>query len=727
MYATHCFTLDPYVVDQLHDMEPEWGYGGFGEIIFYRTYSRINKEGKQEDWTDVVVRCIEGTMSIRKDYYLKNMIPWKEDYWQGIAEEMAFSCFKMNWLPPGRGLWAMGTDFIYERGGMALYNCGATDIKFVSLDKDLGWLMDSLMLGVGVGFSPSREDYYEFKNPKEKFEYIIPDSREGWVEGLKLLLEAYMYGASKPIFIYEEIRPEGVPIRGFGGVASGPEPLKKLYEFIEKAIDKYMTDKYYDSVIFKTDCANQIGCCVVAGNVRRSAELACLSINDPTFKKLKDYREYPEREAWGWMSNNSSVLVKNKDFEKLHELAKANRDRADLGYLNLRNFGEGRVGKKDKVKNDKAWLVNPCGEIPLEDKEVCNVNDTFPTRCENVLDWYKACKYATIYCSTVSLLSTHQPATNRVVARNRRIGVGICGGTSWIQQEGMSKVTKYLRKGYKVIRKINRNINAEAGVPESIRVTTVKPNGTTSKVVGVTAGIGYPNFHTMIRRIRVGRNSPIHKILREAGVQYENDWYSANTDIFEYPIKMDEEVKEVGEVSVWEQAMNLVLFQREWSDNAVSNTLMFRPKWVLIKKFESEAELCVNNWLVSREEYVIGKSNIMSHLYKYGIWEDEKYKIEIKWDKEYEYIKEAKIYRFDPRHEEDSLEAVLAAIAPLTKTVSMMAHTPKGVYVQIPEEGITEEEYLERQQLIKKIKWSELQGSDGEDERYCNSSTCSPI
>ena len=720
-YVSARFVLDPYTVDMLRDMEPEWGYDGFGEFIFMRTYSRIDRDGKQEGWADVCIRCVEGVMSIRKDYYIKNMIPWNETEWQDIAKAMAHSMFKMMWLPPGRGLWAMGTDFIYERGAMALYNCSYTTLCFKSLDEDLSWMMDSLMLGVGVGFSPIREEEYIFKLPRGSYEFMVPDSREGWVEGLKRLMQAYAYGASKPIFRFDEVREAGAPIKGFGGISSGPEPLRKLYQFCEEKIDQYMRDPDYDSVLLKADIANQIGCCVVAGNVRRSAELACLDINDPTFKHLKDYKRFPEREMWGWMSNNSSILKKNRDFERLGELAAANRNRSDLGYLNLRNFGVGRIGKRDKVRWDAATGANPCAEITLENKEVCNVDDTFPTKCDGAEDWYDACRWATIYCSTVSLLPTHQPETNKVVARNRRIGVGICGVTSWINNIGMSKVTKYLRRGYKVVREMNKIVNGEAGVPESIRVTTVKPNGTTSKLVGVTPGVGYPNFHYMIRRVRVARNSAIHGLLALANVPYENDWVSKNTDVFEFPIKMDEEVKEVGDVSVWEQAMNLVLLQREWADNSVSNTLMFRPKWILLREIKEAVEEEISEWINDLGYRDLG---IMGSLYTLDEWHDNQYKVVIKWDKEFEEFEGGWIYKYDPKNEEDDLEAILAAIAPVTKTVSMLPHTAQGVYVQMPEEGITKNEYLERKARIKKIDWSLFNGSDGIDEKFCSNDSC---
>ncbi len=592
MYVKERFSLDEYTKDLLQDMEPPFGYNGFGEFIFYRTYSR-NIDGHQENWADCIIRVIQGIMSIRKDWYIKNRISWNNKYMLQYARELAISAFKMEWLPPGRGLWACGTDFIYERGGMALYNCAATEIHFNYLSEDFAWIMDSLMLGVGVGFAPLREEGFLFKNPKGSFEYVIADSREGWVNSCKELCEAYMYGSSKPRFIYDEIREAGLLIKGFGGIASGPQPLKELHIQIEQAIEKYMTDPYYDSVIFKTDITNQTGCTVISGNVRRSAELAQGRISDPVFKDLKDYDKYPEREAWGWMSNNSVDLEENEDFENIDQIAKRVIERGEPGYKNIKNFKYGRIGKKDKVRKDKGRLVNPCGEIILcggfdssgqRVREVCNIDETFPTICNDIKKWYEVCNHATFYASTVSLLPTHQPSTNRIVARNRRIGVSIVDFTGWIESEGLSKVTKYLRKGYQIVRKTNQLINGEAGIPESIRVTTIKPGGTVPKLAGKTSGAGYPNFEYMVRRVRVQRNSPIHSILIKANIPFEADFFSKNTDVFEFPIQCGP-ASPCEEISLWQQAMNLVLLQREWSDNAVSNTLNFKPKWKLLKCF----------------------------------------------------------------------------------------------------------------------------------------------
>lgn len=122
-YVLERFKLNQKTVDLIQGSTPKFGYNGFGEIVFYRTYSRVKPDGRQESWNDVVIRVTEGIFSIRKDFYIKNYIPWNERYWQGFAHDFAKSMFAMKWLPPGRGLWAMGSEFVYERGAMALYNC----------------------------------------------------------------------------------------------------------------------------------------------------------------------------------------------------------------------------------------------------------------------------------------------------------------------------------------------------------------------------------------------------------------------------------------------------------------------------------------------------------------------------------------------------------------------------------------------------------------------------
>jgi len=690
----HRFNLAEATVDELREMTPEFGYNGFGEFVFYRTYSRPDEEGNMETWHDVVIRVTEGTFSIRKDHYKRNQIPWDEDFWQTYARNFAISMFKMEWLPPGRGLWAMGTDYVYERGSMSLNNCAVCEIKNIA--DDAHWIMDALMNGVGVGFLPTRDDniLLEIKEPKGTEKYVIPDTREGWCDSLHDLIDCYFTGGPKPVFEYHEIRRAGQPIRGFGGIASGPDPLKQLHgrieEFMKRAAD--VTDEDYDSVRLKMDVANAIGCCVVAGNVRRSAELAAAPLSDDTFKDLKDYDKHPERAALGWMSNNSVLLETDEDFQRLGEIAARVVKNGEPGYINLRNLHKGRLGRDDGLRRDKAIGFNPCGEQPLEDKELCTLVETLPTRCPDHQTWLKACEYATVYASTVTLLPTHRSETNAVMLRNRRIGVSIVDITGWLHEEGASSVINYMREGYQIVRKANQWVNSEAGIPEAIRVTTVKPGGTIPKVAGRTSGVGYPTFRHTLMRVRVAANSPIRGILEDANIPNEPDINDPDgTLVFEWPV-LQGPSKPATEATLFEQAMNLVMVQREWSDNAVSNTLYFRPQWQLIEtNFNGKNFKPADDHKVETDQW--GQTNL---------------------------------YRRDPNHEEDVVERVLSMIAPLTKSVSLLPHTPAGVYPQSPQSGITEEEYNQRLKDMKPIDWQRLSFStpDISDDKYCSGGNC---
>lgn len=704
-YINEKFTLNSRV---LETMIPEFGYDGFGEIVFYRTYSRTTKDGRQETWADVVKRVIEGVFSIRKDHYIRNRIPWDEQFWQNYATRMAISLFKLEWCAPGRGLWAMGTDFVKERGAMALYNCAYIELTTGDLPETFAWLMDSLMCGVGVGFGPVRDDGMRLYPdvPRQYYKTVIPDSREGWCEATASLIRALMSpDAYMPVFDYSVIRPKGTPIRGFGGFASGPEPLIDLHKKILHLAKLYDEGKI-DSVMFKTDVANLIGCCVIAGNVRRSAEIACGPISDSTFLDLKDYRKHQYRADHGWMSNNSVLLEKPDDFERLSEIAERVKQAGEPGIINTLNLPKGRIGKDDGLRSDRAIGFNPCGEIPLESAEVCNLSETCPTRCSSLEDWYKACEYASLYCSTVSLLPTHHERTNRVVARNRRIGVSIIDVTGWVERFGVAKVTRFLRDGYKIVRATNSWANGEAGVPDAIRVTTIKPGGTVPKVVGRNSGMMHANFEFMLRRVRVQQDGPLFDVLHDAGIPHEPDVVSANTEVFEFPIHTNGRTAD--KVSLWEQAALLILLQREWADNAVSNTLNFRPSWPLVAEYQN----AITRHLADGIEV---RTDTDSYFYENG--KDVKIKYDIK-------TRTVKVYEYDPGHEEDIIENVLAMTAPHIKSLSLLPHTKDGVYPQMPESGISEQEYTSRKASIKMIDWAQFKNSDGEDEQFCSGPSC---
>jgi ribonucleoside-triphosphate reductase len=551
-----------------------WGFGPLSEATYYRTYSRADA-GPQETWGDTVARVVEGVMSIRKDYYL-NVVGkrWRDGDAHVTARRLAEAIHDMRMLPPGRGLWAMGTDYVYERGSHALNNCGAVDVT-TSLSSAASWAMDSLMCGVGVGFTTN--------NAKLRLKpvlletgsvYDVPDTKEGWAESVRLLILTYERGGKTLAFDYSKIRPKGAPIRGFGGVSSGAGPLKELHKRLREYLNLYTRGESVSQTRLIADVMNAIGACVVAGNVRRSAELAVGAPGDMDFMNLKNYEMNPDRAAIGWMSNNSVALRDDDDFDALPDIAARAQDNGEPGILNLKNVQKyGRLGEKH---HDDAVAVNPCGEIPLRSMELCNLVEVFPTRCNG--DFHEILELATFYASTVSLLRSHNEDTNEVVAENRRIGVSVSGIADWMDSTSAANVFGQLNRGYDIVRETNQRLAKSAGVATSIRVTTVKPSGTVSLLAGVSSGMHHPVAPHVLRRIRVADDSPVGAMLKKAKVPHEKDVYSSGTTVFEFPLQYGEgKTRSVKSVSIFEQAAIVAMLQRGWADNAVSNTLTFQP------------------------------------------------------------------------------------------------------------------------------------------------------
>jgi len=571
--VTERFVLQSDCVKLLQQKKPNFGFGGFGEATYYRTYSRIKEDGSQEHWADTVERVINGIMSVRKQHYKTSCLGWKEDYWQEFASKLAITMFDMKWLPPGRGLWVMGTNYVYERGGAALNNCGAVDTTDLAAAAD--WAMDMLMCGVGIGFNTVWQGEGVISPDKSSSEnFVVPDSREGWVASVRRLIECYTHGKTWVKFDYSKVRPEGAVIKGFGGTASGHKPLLQLHDRVEEFLDAFCAGKT-DTTRCVADIFNAIGACVVAGNVRRSAEIALGAVDDKSFLDLKNYEKYPERSEIGWMSNNTVILTKSEEFYQLPQIAERIRNNGEPGIMNRINVQ--KFGRYGEEAEDKAWLVNPCSEIPLESFELCNLAEVFPARCESEDEFYEVLEFATFYASTVALLPTHRSETNSIVVRNRRIGVSLSGVADMLDELGATELTQRLRKGYKLVKQTNAELAAQAGVPASIRVTTIKPSGTISQLVGVSSGMHFPTFKYAIRRMRAGNNSPICEVLKRAGVPHEDDTYSENTTVFEFPIDQGK-TRKATEVSAWEQFAFLAMLQREWSDNMVSCTVYFDTK-----------------------------------------------------------------------------------------------------------------------------------------------------
>ena len=561
------------------------GSNSLGEITFIRTYSRMKEDGTKERWHEVCRRVIEGMYSVQKNHAKDNRLPWNDNKAQKSAQEAFQRMFELKWTPPGRGLWAFGTPMTMEkRNSASLQNCAMVSTRDIDRNDPgalFAWVMDALMLGIGVGFDTVGQDknmpIYAPTEPENIWE--IPDTREGWVDSVRMLLNSYLRpNQSIQKFNYDLIRPLGAPIKGFGGIASGPAPLIALHDKINNVIGSRAGETLDSRAI--VDIVNLIGTCVVSGNVRRSATLALGASGDETFINLKNPEAFPERNSydsenpgWAWMSNNSIAAEVGTKYEDYVDLI---ADNGEPGFIWLdvaRNFG--RLADPADGKDSRVMGFNPCAEQPLESYELCTLVEVHLNRHESKEDFLKTLKFAYLYGKTVTLLPTHWQQTNGIMQRNRRIGTSLTGIASFADEHGLPIVREWMDEGYQKIRHYDHEYSEWLCVRESIRVTTVKPSGSVSLLSGATPGVHWgPGGEFYLRAIRFGNTDPMLHLFKAAGYKIEDDLVSANTSVVYFPIASGHKRSEK-EVSLFEKIGLAATAQKYWSDNGVSVTLSF--------------------------------------------------------------------------------------------------------------------------------------------------------
>lgn len=200
-----------------------------------------------------------------------------------------------------------------------------------------------------------------------------------------------------------------------------------------------------------------------------------------------------------------------------------------------------------------------------------------PSNHESLDDFKQTIKYAYLFAKTITLLNTNWPETNKVMLRNRRIGLSITGITTFIAEMGLNTLKEWTKEGYNLIQKYDDFYSEWFAIPKSIKTTTVKPSGTLSLLAGVTAGIHFPESRHYIRRVRLAKNSPYVEILKASNYKVENaNEDPENTCVVEFPVSLGEKVKTINDTNIWEQ-LNLAAFaQKNWADNSVSVTVTFR-------------------------------------------------------------------------------------------------------------------------------------------------------
>lgn len=572
------FKLSDTFTDQYRDKEVPWGPLGY--VTFKRTYSRRLSEFQEdatgtEEWFQTCRRVIEGMFDMQKQHVYRLGLEWNDAKAQKTAKDAYDRLFNLKWTPPGRGLWMMGTKFVNERTAAGLFNCAFRSTREINTKGGylFAWMMDALMLGIGVGFDTLGAGTLTIDEPEwTQDTLVIADSREGWVDSVEMLLNGFFFGTKVPQFDYSAIRPAGALINGFGGTSSGHGPLKELHESLINLYQNRAGELITSIDIVDTE--NLIGRCVVAGNVRRSAALALGNHEDFDYLQMKNDPEKLAHHRWG--SNNSFHAIVGQDYTWHAEQSQNN---GEPGYIWLDNARtRGRFADPPRDDDQNVMGFNPCVEQQLEDAELCCLVETFPTKHDDYEDYLATLKIAYLYGKTVTLANTHWPETNAKMLKNRRIGLSQSGVVQAFNKLGRRTVLQWCDNAYNYVRELDKQYSDWLCIPQSVRMTSIKPSGTVSLLNGSTPGIHYPEDEYYIRRIRFGSDSDMLPALRAAGYKIEKDHYSPNTMCVEFPVHEEHFQKGKREISMWEQLEIAAQYQHYWADNSVSITVTFKPE-----------------------------------------------------------------------------------------------------------------------------------------------------
>jgi len=561
--------LSPEFIASYGSKTPPWGFGGLGEVVFLRTYSRkIEGTDQTESWVQTIQRIIEGAADIGVPFSTED------------AEHLFDHMFNLRCAVSGRALWQLGTPLVKQFSGTSLNNCFYTNIEKI---EDFEMLFDYLMLGGGVGFSVERSKIHELPKVKavasitaertNDADFIVPDSRQGWRELLHKVLESYFKNGKSFTYSTILIREFGTPLKTFGGTASGSGALVDGVADICKVLDNRVGKKLRSIDVL--DICNIIGRIVVSGSSRRSAQIAIGDPDDILFLKAKN---------WGsgnvpaWRANSNNSIYADAYDEILPELWKGYDGTGEPYGLVNRKLARtyGRLGEKSLDPSIEGF--NPCAEIALADGESCNLATIFLPNVESLGQLLEISKLLYLIQKQITQLSYPYEKTTNIVRKNTRLGQSITGILQCDEKQ-----IGWLSQAYDFLKDFDAFYSKERGWNQSVRLTTVQPSGTLSLLPGVTPGI-HPAFAPYyIRRVRFSSVDPLVDACRKRG--YKVTWdmgLDGREDhtryVVEFPCKSPDNSILVANMTALEQLEWVKKMQTIWADNAVSVTVYYRKE-----------------------------------------------------------------------------------------------------------------------------------------------------
>lgn len=549
----------------------------YQEFIAVSRYARwLDDIKRRELWSETAMRYCQFF-----DTHLKG------EHTRVLMDEIYPAIVSLDTMPSMRSLMTAGEAL--RRENLAGYNCAYVAINH---KRKFSEALYVLMCGTGVGFSCERQEISQLPTIPEVLEpcddiIVVGDSKEGWAKAFRKYISC-LYEGDIPKVDDSNVRKAGSRLKTFGGRASGPEPLRKLFAFVLATFQKAAGRKLSSIEVHDIMCV--IGEIVVVGGVRRSALISLSNLSDRRMQEAKagDWRLTQGQRD---LANNSVAYTEKPEIEIFMEewLSLVKSKSGERGIFN-RKAAQKQASRWGRRPKDKSYGVNPCGEILLRDAQLCNLTEVV-VRAEDTLESLMGkVRLATIMGTIQSTLTDFgfvSDLWSRNTSEERLLGVSLTGiydNEVMSGKQGRSILVSWLNTLRDHARAVNKEWADMLGIAPSAAITCVKPSGTVSQLVNASSGI-HPRFaQYYLRTVRLDKKDALYQFMKDKGVYCEDaKGREASTAVFYFPTKAPTGAVTRHDVTAIEHLSLWSIYQQEWCEHNPSITVDVAEKdWLKV-------------------------------------------------------------------------------------------------------------------------------------------------
>jgi ribonucleoside-triphosphate reductase (thioredoxin) len=550
----------------------------YQSYIHRSRYARFRDDlGRREHWDETVARYFdffEEELAEHNGY----TVP------QTLRSELEDAVLNLHIMPSMRALMTAGE--ACRRENIASYNC-----SYLPIDRPRAFaeVLYVLMCGTGVGFSVERQEVSKLPEvphdfSKIAYKIVVGDSKMGWADAYEQLIDR-LYAGGIPEIDYSLIRPAGERLKVFGGRASGPDPLRDLFEFTIRTF-RHAAGRKLNSLEIH-ELVTKTGEIVVVGGVRRSALISLSNLSDQRMRDAKAGNWWMEKPHLALANNSVAYTEMPEVGQFMDEWSSLYRSRSgERGIFNREGAINKilRTGRRDHRFN---FGLNPCGEILLRPRGFCNLTEGVVREGDSVSDLREKVRLASIlgtWQSTLTRFNFIEPEWTTNANEERLLGVSLTGiydNALMRGDKGLDKLGTTLEKLKSAAIKANRLEANALGINPSAAITTVKPSGTVSQLVNAPSGIHQGHASYYIRRVTGDNKDPITTFMSDAGIPNEpHASKPQQMTVFSFPVKLGENTITRDQVTAIQHLELVKTYNVHWSEHAVSCTISIKePEW----------------------------------------------------------------------------------------------------------------------------------------------------